>query len=111
MLATGADKCQLGKIGLPPSRANRSALPSLAPADGPTRCSMNAATSAYHSKNLYTPVQPAFQKQGGGLSRLERIAKAAERARNGGWGYGGSTSGPDARFAGQRSANQPNKQV
>jgi len=41
---------------------------------------------------LSSPAQFAFQKQGGGLSRLERIAQATEWARNGGWGYGGVMS-------------------
>lgn len=39
------------------------------------------------------------------------MAEAAVRAKNGGWGYGGSTSEPDAKVSGQRSANQTNKQV
>jgi hypothetical protein len=37
------------------------------PAGEPTRGSMKGETSADHSKNLYTPVQSAFQTQGSEL--------------------------------------------
>jgi hypothetical protein len=40
-----------------------------------------------HPKFLYPPASLLLKSKG--LSRLERIAEAAVRAKNGGWGYGG----------------------
>ena len=49
---------------------------------------MSGDTSANNSKKLYTPVQPAFQTQGGGLSRLEREDVLESQRQNRGVGVG-----------------------
>ena len=92
MLSKGADKCQFGMLvaSTTSERWQSSGVKYRFRAlNGQlTQRSVSGATSAGESKNLYSPVQSAFQTQGGGLSRLEREDLPETHRQNRGVGVG-----------------------